>query len=347
MAVTFRGRAGVGVAVSVCAVVLLFSGVLDSLAPTTRGLILAVAGVTLLGVVLPLQLRTRTLLKHGVKVQGTVVDVEEETSRRSTTYHPVVRFTTTDGRTVSFTSGMGFSVRQPRIGSAVPVRYRQDDPEQAEIERAYIWIAPAAPSLLVGVGLLVAAVNVYTDEPQVAPAAEESRVAPAAEESQVAPAAEEPQVAPPVVDSPDDSVTGEPVPMGPPAKVATGRIGDRLTMVDHSGTAQLQVTVTRLKFSRGDQVLQPEHGWHMGVQVEAHALADAQELFISALVGGREYSDLWEITWGGFDPLLDPDELSLNKGERVAGWLVLDVPGRHGQLVLRNQWTHKLAVWRY
>src|SRR5215218_7606640 len=192
------------------------------------------------GVALPLQLRTRALLKHGVKVQGTVVDVEEETSRRSTTYHPVVRFTTADGRTVTFTSGMGFSVRQPRIGSAVPVRYRQDDPEQAEIERAYIWMAPAAPSLLVGVGLLVAAVNVYTDEPQVAPVAEES------------------QVAPPVVDSPDDSVTGEPVPVGPPAKVATGRIGDRLTMVDHSGRAQLQVTVTRLKFSRGDQVLQPE-----------------------------------------------------------------------------------------
>ena len=188
--------------------------VLDSLAPTSRALILAAAGVTLLGVVLPLQLRTRTLLKHGAKVQGTVVGAEEKTGRGSDnlpyrTYHPVVRFTTTDGRTVTFTSGLGFSVRQPRIGSAVPVRYRQDDPEQAEIERAYIWMLPAAPSLLVGVGLLVAAVNVYTDEPQVAPAAEESQVAPATEES---------QVAPPVVDSPDDSGTGEPVPVGPPAR---------------------------------------------------------------------------------------------------------------------------------
>ena len=286
MTVTFRGRAGVGFAVSLCAVILLLSGVLDSLAPTTRGLILAAAGVTLLGVVLPLQLRTRTLLKHGVKVQGTVVGAEEKTGRgsdnlRYRTYHPVVRFTTTDGRTVTFTSGLGFSVRQPRIGSAVPVRYRQDDPERAEIGRAYIWMVPAAPSLLAGVGLLVAAGVAFTDEPRVAPAAEES------------------QVAPTVVDSPDDSVTGEPVPMGPPAKVATGRISDRLTVVDHSGTAQLQVTVTRLKFSRGDQVLQPEHGWHMGVHVEAHALADAQDLFISARVGGREYSDLWESPGAG------------------------------------------------
>ena len=303
MDVSFRGRAGVGLSVSLGAVVLLFSGVLDSLAPTTRGLILVAAGVTLLAVVLPLQLRTRALLKHGAKVQGTVVDVEEDTApvnnRPSRTFHPVVEFTTADGRTVTFTSGLGFSGRQPRIGSAVPVRYHHDDPEQAQIDRAYIWMVPAAPPLLAGLGLLVAAVVAYTDEPRVAPAAEESQVAPAAEEPQVAPATEEPQVAPPVVDSPEDSRTGEPVPVGPPAKVATGRIGDRLTTVDHSGRAQLQVTVTRLKFSRGDQVLQPEHGWHMGVQVEAHALADAQDLFISALVGGREYSDLWEITWGG------------------------------------------------
>jgi hypothetical protein len=341
--VTFRGRAAVGLAVPLCAVVLLWSGVLDSLAPTTRGLILGTAGVTLLGVILPLQLRTRILLKHGAQAQGTVVDAEEDTGRGydnlpSRTYHPVVEFTTADGRTVTFTSGLGFSVRQPRIGSTVPVRYHHDDPEHAEIDRAYTWMVPAAPSLLAGVGLLVAAAVAFTDEPQVAPAAEQPQVAPAAEES---------QVAPPVVDSPDDSGTEEPVPMGPPAKVATGRIGDRLTVVDHSGTAQLQVTVTRLKFSRGDQVLQPEHGWHMGVHVEAHALADAQDLFIAARVGGHEYSDLWEITWAGFDPLLDLDELPLNKGERVAGWLVLDVPGRHGQLVLSNQWTHKVAVWTY
>jgi hypothetical protein len=313
----------------------------DSLSVPARGMILAAYGVTVLGFGLVPELRTtRELLKSGARTQGTVVGAEEERDggdHPSTTYHRVVRFTTADGRTVEFTSGVGFGHR-PKIGRAVPVRYLGEDPEQAEIDRAYTWMVPVASWLLVGLGLLVAAVNVYTDEPQVAPAAAEP---------QVAPAAEEPQVAPPMLDSPETSVTEEPVPMGPPAKVATGRIGDRLTVVDHSGTAQLQVTVTRLKFSRGDQVLQPEHGWHMGVHVEAHALADAQELFISALVGGREYSDLWEITWGGFGPLLDTDELSLNKGERVAGWLVLDVPGRHGQLVLRNQWIHKVAVWTY
>ena len=116
MTVTFRGRAAVGFAVSLCAVVLLLSGVLDSLAPTTRAMVFAAAGVTIPGVVLPLQLRTRTLLMHGVKVQGTVVGAEEKTGRGSDnlpyrTYHPVVELTTTDGRTVTFTSGLGFSVR--------------------------------------------------------------------------------------------------------------------------------------------------------------------------------------------------------------------------------------------
>jgi hypothetical protein len=331
VSVTFRGRAAVGLAVSLCVVVLLFSGVLDSLAPTTRGLILAAAGVTLLGVDLPLQLRTRTLLKHGVKAQGTVVDAEEKTGRGSEdlpyrTYHPVVEFTATDGRTVTFTSGLGFSGRQPRVGSAVPVRYQPDDPEQAEIDRAYLWMVPAAPPLLAGVGLLVAAGVAFTDEPRVAPAAEEA------------------QVVPTVVDRTSDSVTsvtGEPVAVGRPAKVARGRIGDRLTVVDRSGKAQLQVTVTRVEFSSG----------FMGVHVEALALADDQQLILAALVDGQYYD---EFVVGdsstGLQPMLGLDELSLHKGQRVAGWLqlLLTDPSRHGQLVLRDETLQrKLAVWTY
>lgn len=335
MTVTFRGRAAVGLGVSLGAVILLFSGVVDSLAPTTRGLILVAAGVTLLGVVLPLQLRTRTLLEHGVKVQGTVVGAEEETGRGSDnlpyrTYHPVVRFTTTDGRTVTFTSGLGFSVRQPRIGSAVPVRYHQDDPERAEIDRAYLWMVPAAPPLLAGVGLLVAAVVAFTDEPWVAPAAEESQVA---------------QVAPTVVDSPDDSVTEEPVPIEPPpAKVATGRIGDTLTVTDQTGKAQLEITVTRVAFSTDHQATR----YYMGVHVEAHALADEQHLILAALVDGHYYDELALVSSAGLEPMLGLDELSLHQGQRVAGWLELDVPSRHGQLVLRDETLqHKVAVWTY
>ena len=85
----------------------------------------------------------------------------------------------------------------------------------------------------------------------------------------------------------------------------------------------------------------------MGVHVEAHPLASGQNLYIAALVDGHMYTDYWGDTWAGFDPLLDRDELWLSWGERVAGWLVVDVPGRHGQLVLHNELNHKVAVWTY
>jgi hypothetical protein len=83
-----------------------------------------------------------------------VVDVEKDTSGRyGTTYSPVVQFTTVEGRTVQFTSAVGTS-RSPDIGGAVPVRYRPDHPEQAEIDRATMWMLPAAIGLVGGLGLL-------------------------------------------------------------------------------------------------------------------------------------------------------------------------------------------------
>jgi hypothetical protein len=38
----------------------------------------------------------------------------------------------------------------------------------------------------------------------------------------------------------------------------------------------------------------------------------------------------------------------LDKGQRAAGWLVFDVPARHGRLVLRDIIDeHQLAEWKY
>jgi hypothetical protein len=303
----------------------LLSLVWDSLSVPARAMILAAYGLTVLGFGLVPELRTtRELLKSGARTQGPVVGAGEERSggdNPSTTYHRVVRFTTADGRTVEFTSGVGFGHR-PKIGGAVPVRYPGDAPEQAEIDRTYTWMVPAAAWLLVGLGLLVAAVVVSIEEPQVAPAA---------------------------VDNLDDGGTVEPAPepSPPPAKVATGRIGEELTVADRSGKAQLDITVTRVEFSTGDQLDRPLHGLYMGVHVKAHALADEQHLIMAQLVGGRYYDEFSITSSPGFHPVLSLDELSLNKGERVAGWLVLEVAARHGQLVLRDVDLHTVAVWTY
>jgi Protein of unknown function (DUF3592) len=134
----------------------------DSLSSDARGLILAAYGVTLAGFLLIPALRTRRLLQSGAMALGTVVDMEQDTDEDSTTYNPVVRFTTADGRTVQFTSAVGYSSK-PDIGGAVDVRYLPNDPEQAEIDRAAMWMLPAAFGLLGGLGLLVAGVVVYAD----------------------------------------------------------------------------------------------------------------------------------------------------------------------------------------
>jgi hypothetical protein len=300
-----------------------------SLSPHAKGMILAAYGVLVLFLLIP-ALRTRELLKSGVRARGSVVGAERHTDRnsrggRSIAYHPVVRFVTADGRLAEFTSAVGYASR-PDIGGTVPVRYRADDPEQGEIDRAIMWVFPAVVALVFGLGLLVTGVVTYTQEPQVVPAAVDFGSASGSLEP----------------------VTQEPVPEVRPAapKVATGRIGDTLTVQDPSGHTQLAVTVTRLQFATGDELDQPEQGFYMGAHVKAHALSDDQDaLDIYALVGGRHYDGDAFTTSTAFEPPLDL--LPFHKGERAAGWLVFDVPARHGQLVLRNLEGHKVAVWTY
>jgi Protein of unknown function (DUF3592) len=115
------------------------------------GIILAAGGVVfLLSFVRP-ALRLRRQLKNGAPSQGTVVGAVQQTSDAKTYYHPRVQFTTADGRTVVFTSAFG-SEFTPDVGDPVPVRYRPDSPEHAEVDSTIMWILPAAVGSLFGVG---------------------------------------------------------------------------------------------------------------------------------------------------------------------------------------------------
>jgi len=82
-----------------------------------------------------------------VSAQGTVVGVERRRSgptgiwavlagltfAPNVLYHERVQFTTPDGRTVVFTSAYGSPDSDVELGRPVPVRYRPEDPEQAEV----------------------------------------------------------------------------------------------------------------------------------------------------------------------------------------------------------------------
>jgi hypothetical protein len=79
----------------------------------------------------------------------------------NTRYHERVRFTTRDGRTVVFTSALGSPDSDVELGRRVPVRYRPEDPEQAQVDTPWAWVVPAGLGLVGGLGLLVAGVVVY------------------------------------------------------------------------------------------------------------------------------------------------------------------------------------------
>jgi hypothetical protein len=140
-----------------------------------RGMLLAAYGVAVALVVLLPALRTRARLKAGVSAQGTVVGAEKRRSSTGigtwaptfipvTLYHPRVRFTTRDGRTVVFTSALGSPDSPLELGHRVPVRYHPDNPQQAQVDSPWGWVVPGALGLLGGLGLLVAGVLVYLQE---------------------------------------------------------------------------------------------------------------------------------------------------------------------------------------
>jgi hypothetical protein len=204
----------------------------------------------------------------------------------------------------------------------------------------------AAASALAVIGVLAwaglgALVITQRHEPAGWPAATTAPAARAGPFSRVtAPPATEPP--------PTEPATTEP-PAAKPA-VAAGSIGDWVTVSDEFGDAQFEVTVTKVKFSGGDKFEQPQHGLFMGAYVQVRALADGQDAIaaaeMSALVGGHRYAGDVVSLLPAFDPPLD--YVLLDNGQRAAGWLVFDVPARHGRLVLRDIIDeHQLAVWKY
>ena len=289
----------------------------SSLGWHARGMILAAYGIVFGLVMLRPALRTRGLLTAGVQAEGTVVGAEQKTRTQRNDvvtydYYPRVQFTTPDGRQVVFTSGLG-SPNQPEMGDRLRVRFRPGHPEQAEVDQAATWMLRAAFGVLGGLGLLIAGVVVYGQEPDYVSTGVTTNV----------------------------EGTGQ-----VRAVPANGRIGETLRVYDEVGDAQLEVTVARLRFSTEDPLGQPEHGLFMGAYVRLYAVADEpDELAIAALVGGRYYYGDAIAGSTAFEPSLD--YVTLESGERVSGWLVFDVPARHGQLVLRDLDEKTVGVWKY
>lgn len=104
-----------------------------------------------------LALRTQEFLGRAVSAQGTVVELVRSRSSDSTTYRPVVQFTTVDGRPVEMVSSVGSNPPGYSVGETVEVRYDPAHPEDAKLTGFFsLWFLPL---LLMGLGTVFASIG--------------------------------------------------------------------------------------------------------------------------------------------------------------------------------------------
>ena len=109
------------------------------------GVLLLVGGVIGL-------LHTKRFVSDAERATGTVIDLSSRTdSDGDVMYHPVVRFTNAEGRTVQFVSSTGSSPASESEGDRVEVLYDPDDPEDAKLSGFFdLWLWPIAFGALGG-----------------------------------------------------------------------------------------------------------------------------------------------------------------------------------------------------
>lgn len=114
-------------------------------------------GIGLLGGAYYLYQSTQDFLGTALSAQGTVVELVRSRSRDSTTYAPVVNFTTNEGKTISFTSTTSSNPPSYTEGETVQVFYQADRPEAAKINGFFsLW---GGTLILGGIGAVFFAIS--------------------------------------------------------------------------------------------------------------------------------------------------------------------------------------------
>jgi hypothetical protein len=153
-------------------------------------------------------------------------------------------------------------------------------------------------------------------------------------------------VAPPASTPTDDTFPNEGITQTSTPQVWTGKVGDTAVLSDETGDVA-KVKIVKTQFSRGDEYNRPERGNFLGVYVKTQAIADGQTSLwgdIYVTMNGHHYDG--DAYAEGFKPALD--YVNLNTGETAEGWLVFDVPARHGQVVLSNSGdSSKIGTWSF
>ena len=105
--------------------------------------------------------RRRDFIRYSATVFGTIIALTENREGGEITHFPKIRFQAASGREITFESAMGSSLATHRVGDVVTVRYRVDQPYQAEIDSfmslwgvALLFGVLGVAFLFVGLGIL-------------------------------------------------------------------------------------------------------------------------------------------------------------------------------------------------
>jgi hypothetical protein len=102
---------------------------------------------------------TSSFIGRAVEADGEVIDLDRSrsSSSSSTTYRPVVAFTTATGKRVEFTSSVGSSPPSHRVGERVKVLYQPADPQSARLKSFFhLWFGFL---IVFALGLVFAAIG--------------------------------------------------------------------------------------------------------------------------------------------------------------------------------------------
>jgi hypothetical protein len=127
----------------------------------------------------------------------------------------------------------------------------------------------------------------------------------------------------------------------------TGAVAPMLT-VDASRPTIARMAATKVKVTTGDEFDHPERGLYLGIYVKLLSLTDglASKANGSLYVAMRGHRYDQTTYAAGFEPTYEFNDL--NAGEAIEGWLVFDVPDRHGQLIAVDSFEgRKVAVWKF
>ena len=105
------------------------------------GVILGLIGLVILGFAARLSLQELQFVLGSRTASGTVVDLKPSGS----VYDPVIRFTTADGRQVTFTDPQGSNPPSNKVGETVQVIYPAGAPQEARLNSFLdFWLSPLA-----------------------------------------------------------------------------------------------------------------------------------------------------------------------------------------------------------